>query len=73
INLARSGAGIVGIHTGLAKTMSELEPILEWMPLPKLEFWIVSHGDTQFNARIRALKVFLSDWFCEDPYKHIIL
>lgn len=73
INLCRAGAGIVGTHVELANRWPELVRIMEWIPLPVLEFWIVCHSDTQFNSRIRALQQFLSDWFKRDPYEHVIL
>ncbi len=69
INLARAGAGIVVIHKGLATQWPELEPILKSVPLPPLEFWIVCHGDVQFNARIRVFMQFLTQWFTDDPYR----
>lgn len=73
INLCRAGAGIVGTHVGIAKRWPELVRIMEWVPLPALEFWIVCHSDTQFNSRIRALQQFLSQWFSDNPYEHVIL
>ncbi len=73
MNLCRAGAGIVGTHVELAKKWPELKRILEWIPLPALEFWIVCHSDTQYNSRIRAFQHFLSNWFEKDPYKHIIV
>lgn len=73
INLCRAGAGIVGTHVELANRWPELVRIMDWIPLPSLEFWIVCHSDTQFNSRIRAFQQFLSFWFKNDPYEHIIL
>ena len=73
INLARAGAGIIATHVSLAKQYPELERILDWIPLPALEFWIVCHSDVQYNARIRELMQFLSHWFKSDPYKQILL
>lgn len=73
INLARAGAGILGTHTGLAKLWPELQQVLEWIPLPALEFWIVCHSDMQFNSRVRTLRNFLSDWFAEDVYREVII
>ena len=72
INLARSDAGIVGTHVGLAKHLPELVRVLEWLPIPSMELWIVCHGDTQHNSRIRELTKFLSLWFAEDIYKDIL-
>ncbi|MDH5327312.1 MAG: LysR family transcriptional regulator [Gammaproteobacteria bacterium] len=73
INLARAGAGIVGGHVALAKLWPELVPVMQWVPLPVLEFWIVCHSDVQYNSRIRALMRFLADWFKADPYENIML
>ncbi len=68
LNLARFDGGIVGTHVGLAKQYPELEQILDWLPLPSLEFWIVCHGDTAYNARIREMTTFLGQWFSGDNY-----
>jgi len=68
LNLARFDGGIVGTHVGLAKQYPELEQILDWLPLPPLEFWIVCHGDTAYNARIREMTRFLGQWFDGDNY-----
>lgn len=73
INLGRSGAGILGTHVRLASHYPELVRILEWIPLPSLEFWIVCHSDVKFNPRIRALSHFLHDWFSQQPYQQAIL
>ena len=73
IALARAGAGIIGTHVDLAKQWPELVRILEWVPLPALEFWIVCHRDVQFNSRIRELMRFLANWFAQNPYKNAIL
>ena len=73
INLGRAGAGIVGTHVELANQWPELIRLMDWVPLPDLEFWIVCHSDTQFNSRIRAMQQFLTDWFKDDPYEHMIL
>jgi len=72
IALGRAGAGIVSTHVELAKQWPELQRILQWIPLPALEFWIVCHSDTQYNSRIRELKNFLSNWFEGDPYAEIL-
>ncbi len=72
MNLCRTGAGIIGTHVGLAQHWPELQRILEWVPLPALEFWIVCHSDVQFSSRIRALVQFLSAWFAEDPYRQAV-
>lgn len=73
IQLLRSGAGICVTHKGLAQRWPELETVLEWLPLPKLEFWVVCHSDTRYSARVRALTVFLAEWFCPDPYAHVLV
>ncbi|HFD31436.1 MAG TPA: LysR family transcriptional regulator [Gammaproteobacteria bacterium] len=67
--LARSGGGIIATHVGLAKRWRELKQIMQWVPLPPLEFWLVCHADVQYSARIRALKSFLTQWFEEDVYR----
>ncbi len=72
IQLARFDGGIVGTHIGLAKQYPELEQILDWLPLPALEFWIVCHQDTAYNARIRELTKHLGQWFSSDNYKYQI-
>jgi DNA-binding transcriptional LysR family regulator len=68
IQLARQACGIVVTQTGLARHWPELVPILQTIPLPALEFWVVCHADTQHNARIRAFKAHLITWFKDDPY-----
>jgi len=73
MQLCRAGAGISGIHVGLAHHWPELVRILERIPLPPLEFWLVCHHDVQFNSRIRAVMAFLGDWFAEDPYRHALV
>jgi molybdate transport repressor ModE-like protein len=73
IALLRAGAGIGGTHTGIAKHFPELTRVLEFIPLPRLEFWCVCHADVQFNSRIRAMMQFLVNWFDPDPYAQIIL
>jgi DNA-binding transcriptional LysR family regulator len=73
INLLRAGAGISGTHVELARHWSELVRIMEWVPLPALEFWCVTHRDVQFNSRIRALMQFLIEWFRENPYRDVLL
>jgi len=72
INLARFDGGIVGTHIGLAKQYPELEQIMGWLPLPALEFWIVCHADTAYNARIRELTKFLGQWFSNKTYTYQI-
>ena len=68
INLLRAGAGICGTHVSLASRWPELVRIMEWVPLPALPFWIVTHRDVQYNARIREVMQFLIAWFAEEPY-----
>jgi len=72
LNLARAGAGIIGTHVALAKKYPELVRVLEWIPLPELEFWVVCHSDTQYNSRIRALSNFLADWYKDNPYNMLV-
>ena len=67
--LARSAGGIIATHVGLAKRWRELKQIMQWVPLPPLEYWLVCHADVQYSARIRALKSFLTQWFEEDVYR----
>jgi len=73
IHLLRAGAGIAGTHVALARHWPELQRIMDWMPLPPLEFWCVAHGDVQFNARIHELMQFLIGWFANDPYRHALV
>ena len=73
INLLRAGAGIVATHVRLADQWPELVRILEWVPLPPLEFWVVCHHDVRFNSRIRTVMQFLAAWFENDPYQHALL
>ena len=72
INLLRAGAGIVATHVRLAEHWPELVRILDWVPLPPLEFWVVCHHDVRFNTRIRAVMQFLTAWFEDDPYRHAL-
>ena len=69
VNLARAGAGIVGTHVELARHWPELVPVMSWVPLPSLEFWIVCQSDVQYNSRIRELTRFLAQWFERNPYQ----
>lgn len=73
IQLARAGAGILVTHVELARHWPELQPLLTEVPLPALEFWIVSHVDTQYSARIRTLSQFLGDWFAREPYRRALV
>jgi len=73
MSLARAGAGIVATHVELAKKYSELREVMTFAALPPLEFWIVCHSDTQYNARIRSLQKFLIEWFKNEPYKHVMV
>lgn len=72
LHLLRAGAGIGGTHLGLASRWPELVRIMEWLPLPALQFWCVTHNDVQYNSRIRAVMAFLVDWFADDPYARAI-
>lgn len=73
IQLARSGAGIVASHLGMAQHWSDLQRILEWIPLPALEFWLVCHKDVQYNHQIATVMRFLGEWFQTNPYQHAIV
>jgi len=68
IQLARHAAGIIVTHVGLAEQWPELVHILQQIPLPTLEFWVVCHADSQYNARIRSFKKHLIEWFNDAPY-----
>lgn len=68
IQALRSAAGIAVTHCGLARIWSDLKPVLPELALPALEFWLVSHVDTQYAEAIRLLSAFLADWFTPDPY-----
>ena len=73
INLARNAGGIVGTHVGLAAHWPELTQVLDWVPLPALELWVVCHADTQYNARIREFRNYLIEWFKDDAYHGILI
>jgi len=73
MNLARSGAGIVATHKGIAEKWPEMTAVMESVVLPDLEFWLVCHNDVQYNQRIRELMHFLGKWFEQDPYKLVSL
>lgn len=72
ISLARSGAGILATHVGIAERWPELQRILLWMPLPALEFWLVCHKDVQYNQQIATIMRFLGQWLQKQPYKQAI-
>ncbi len=72
INLLRAGAGFVATHARLAAQWPHLQRILDWVPLPPLEFWVVCHHDVRFNTRIHAVMQFLTAWFKDDPYQHAL-
>jgi len=57
---------------GLAERWPELVRVLEWVPLPALEFWCVTHTDVQYNSRIREFMQFLIQWFSKNPYQQAI-
>lgn len=61
--MARAGGGIVATHRRLVHLWPELVPVMQWVSLPALEFWIVCHSDVQYNSRIRELSRFLFEWF----------
>lgn len=61
-SLARAGAGIAVMHVDQAEQWGDMHRVLEDMPIPNMELWIVCHQDTQYNSRIRALTHFLSEW-----------
>lgn len=73
VGLGRSGAGIFVTHVELAKQWPELVPVMEWVKLPSLEFWLVCHSDVQYNSRIREVMFFLGEWFYDDPYQHPLI
>lgn len=73
LSLMRAGAGINSTHVGLAKHWPELVRVLQWVPLPALEFWCVTHSDVQYNSRIREVMQFLTKWFSEDPYHAVLV
>jgi molybdate transport repressor ModE-like protein len=73
IALLRAGAGIGGTHVEIARHYPELQRVLEFVPLPALEFWCVCHADVQFSSRIRAMMQFLVNWFDPDPYAQLLL
>jgi len=68
LNLARSASGIVATHKRLAEQWSELKPVLEWVNLPLMEFWVVCHGDVRGNVKTKAFADFLINWFEQDAY-----
>ncbi len=68
INLAKQGAGIIVTHKKLMHRYVYMKEIKTDIPLPTMPFWIVCHADTQYNARIRVFKNFLTQWFHNDPY-----
>jgi len=70
INFARFDSGIVGTHVGLAKQYPELQQVMDWVTFPTLEFWVVCHGDTAYNAKIREFTKFLGQWFSNDEYSY---
>jgi len=73
LGLLRAGAGIGGTHVEIARHFPELKRVLEFIPLPKMEFWCVCHADVQFNSRIREMMHFLVKWFEKDPYREMLL
>ena len=73
LQLCRSGVGIIGTHIELAKQWPELIPVMQWVEIPDLEFWLVCHSDVQYNSRIRELMLFLGKWFEDDPYKNMMV
>lgn len=68
IQLAHQACGILVTHVGLAQHSPKLVRILEWVPIPTLQFWIVCHADSQHNACIRTFKNHLIQWFKDDVY-----
>lgn len=68
INLARHACGIVVCSSGLAGQWPDMVRILEEVPIPAMEFWLVYHPDIRRNACIRRLKNHLVSWFRDDPF-----
>jgi DNA-binding transcriptional LysR family regulator len=73
IHLLRAGAGIGATHVGLASQWPELVRIMEWVHLPALQFWCVTHRDVQYNSRIREVMQFLIRWLAAEPYAKAVL
>lgn len=73
IAFVRAGAGIGVLHKPLAQHWPDLVAVWADAPLPALPFWLVCHGDVQYNARVRALQNFLIDWFATAPYSQPLL
>lgn len=71
IHLIRAGAGIGVTHVDLAAKWQDVVRILQDVPLPALEFWIVCHRDVQHSSRIRATMQFLATWFEAGAYPQI--
>ncbi|AOU97106.1 transcriptional regulator [Acidihalobacter yilgarnensis] len=71
IELARAGAGICAMHTGLAARWPSLVPVMSWLSLPPLSCWCVTHRDVRYSAPIAVTMRFLIEWFADDPYAHV--
>ena len=65
IELARQGAGICVTHLPIIERYTELQIILQDVPIPKLEFWLVCHADVQHNRKIRLMMDFLNGSFSD--------
>ncbi|MCG7585952.1 LysR family transcriptional regulator [Photobacterium sp. OFAV2-7] len=61
IEMARQGVGITVTHFSIIKQFPELELLLDSLPIPNLEFWLVYHSDVKYNRRIRVMVEFLAE------------
>lgn len=56
IEAVRSGSAIGGLHVAMARTIKGLVQVLEEIPLPPLELWVVLHENLRHKPAIRVTK-----------------
>lgn len=68
----RAGGGVGVLHQPLAAHWPDLVPVMTDVNLPKLDLWLVCHGDVRHSHRIRTLQQFLIEWFDSGAYERAL-
>ncbi len=61
LDLVRAGCGIGLLHVEAALDLEGVEPLLEDIPVPPLEFWLTAHAELRTSPRIRRVYDFLAE------------
>lgn len=65
LELVKAGCGIGLLHVEAAKATPGLQPVLEGIPIPPLEFWLTAHAELRTSPRIRRVFDFLAGRIAE--------